>query len=171
MAAQIVLAPPFTALTTVAREIRGSAIGLAGQDMHWEKQGAFTGAISGAMLVDAGCGLVIIGHSERRQYFGETDETVNRKIKAALKADPQMAQAAYNLCVITSKDRINEAVNWCRLAATLRPQEPRYAYTLAFYINQEGDRSEAVRILKALLEKYPGYKDAEMLLRELERKP
>jgi tetratricopeptide (TPR) repeat protein len=92
-------------------------------------------------------------------------------LKAALKADPQMAQAAYNLCVITSKDRLDEAVAWCRKAAHLRPQEPRYAYTLAFYIGQKGDRSEAVRILKALVEKYPGYRDAERLLGELERKP
>ena len=60
-------------------------------------------------------------------------------LKKALKADPQMAQAAYNLCVITSKDRINEAVSYCKKAAELRPQEPRYAYTLAFYLNQKGD--------------------------------
>jgi triosephosphate isomerase len=84
MAAEVVLAPPFTALTTVARELNGSAVQLAGQDMFWEKQGAYTGAISATMLKDAGCRLVIIGHSERRQYFGETDETVNKKIKAAL---------------------------------------------------------------------------------------
>jgi triosephosphate isomerase (TIM) len=87
MAAEVVLAPPFTALTTVAQEIRGSAIRLAAQDMFWEKQGAFTGAISPTMLIDAGCRLVIIGHSERRQYFGETEATVNRKIKAALEAE------------------------------------------------------------------------------------
>ena len=91
-------------------------------------------------------------------------------LKKALKADPQMAQAAYNLCVITSKDRIDEAVTYCRKAAELRPQEPRYAYTLAFYLNQKGDRDEAVRMLKALIEKYPGYKDAEMLLGEISRK-
>ena len=90
-------------------------------------------------------------------------------LKKAIKADPQMAQAAYNLCIITSKDRINEAVTWCRKAAELRPQEPNYAYTLAFYLNQKGDRDEAVRTLKALLEKYPGYKDAEMLLKEIAR--
>jgi tetratricopeptide (TPR) repeat protein len=90
-------------------------------------------------------------------------------LKAALKADPQMAQAAYNLCVITSKDRINEAVTWCRKAAELRPQEPRYAYTLAFYLNQKGDRDEAIRTLKAIIEKYPGYKDAEMLLKDISR--
>jgi len=90
-------------------------------------------------------------------------------LKAALKADPQMAQAAYNLCVITSKDRINEAVTWCRRAAELRPQDPKYAYTLAFYLNQKGERDEAVRTLKAITEKYPGYKDAEMLLKEISR--
>ena len=59
-------------------------------------------------------------------------------LKKAIKADPQMAQAAFNLCVITSKDRINEAVTWCRKAAELRPQDPDYAYTLAFYLNQKG---------------------------------
>jgi tetratricopeptide (TPR) repeat protein len=91
-------------------------------------------------------------------------------LKTALKADPQMAQAAYNLCVITSKERINEAVTYCKMAADLRPQEPRYAYTLAFYLNQRGDSDEAIRTLKAITEKYPGYKDAEMLLREISKK-
>ncbi len=91
-------------------------------------------------------------------------------LKVALKADPQMAQAAYNLCIITAKDRINEAVTWCRKAAELRPQEPKYAYTLAFYLNQKGDRDEAVRTLKTILEKYPEYKDAEMLLKEISKK-
>ena len=91
-------------------------------------------------------------------------------LKAALKYDPQMAQAAYNLCVITSKDRINEAVSYCKKAAELRPQEPRYAYTLAFYLNQKGDRNEAVKTLQALIEKYPGYKEAEMLLGEISKK-
>jgi triosephosphate isomerase (TIM) len=86
MAAEVVLAPPFTALTLVAQEISGSAIQLAAQDMFWEKQGAYTGAISPVMLKDAGCRLVILGHSERRQYFGESNETVNKKIKAGLEA-------------------------------------------------------------------------------------
>ena len=90
-------------------------------------------------------------------------------LKKALKADPQMAQAAYNLCVITAKDRINEAVNYCKKAAELRPQEPRYAYTLAFYLNQKGDRNEAVKTLQTLVEKYPGYKDAEMLLEKISK--
>ena len=82
-------------------------------------------------------------------------KTAEDYLKKALKTDPQMAQAAYNLCIITSKDRINEAVTWCRKAAELRPQEPRYAFTLAFYLNQKGDRDEAVRTLKAIIEKYP----------------
>jgi triosephosphate isomerase len=84
--AEVALAPPFTALAAVAAELAGSTIRLAGQDVYWERQGAFTGAISPLMLQDVGCHYVIIGHSERRQYFGETDETVNRRLKAALEA-------------------------------------------------------------------------------------
>jgi tetratricopeptide (TPR) repeat protein len=86
-------------------------------------------------------------------------------LKQAIKADPQMAQAAYNLCIITSKDRISEAVDWCRKAVELRPQEPKYAFTLAFYLNQKGDRDEAIKTLKEIVNKYPGFKDAEMLLK------
>jgi tetratricopeptide (TPR) repeat protein len=88
-------------------------------------------------------------------------------LKAALKADPQMGQAAYNLCVITAKDRINEAISWCRKAAKLSPEEPRYAFTLAFYLNQRGDRDESVKMLKAIVKKYPDYKDAENLLQKI----
>lgn len=80
-----VIAPPYTALKAVSDNLAGEAgIQLAAQDIFWEEKGAFTGEISPVMLVDAGCKYVIIGHSERRQYFGETDETVNKKIKAAL---------------------------------------------------------------------------------------
>lgn len=92
-----------------------------------------------------------------------------RYLRTAIKADPQMAQAAYNLCIITSKDRLSEAINWCRRAAELRPQDPNYAYTLAFYLNQKGEKAEATKVLKALREKYPGYKDAERLLKEISR--
>jgi len=81
----IVLAPPFTALQTVAEAIKGTSIGLSAQNMHWEDKGAFTGEISAEMLLALGCKYVIIGHSERRQYFGETDDTVNKKVKQALK--------------------------------------------------------------------------------------
>jgi len=96
-------------------------------------------------------------------------EGAEQYLKKALKSDPQMAQAAYNLCVITAKDRINEAVTWCRKASDLRPQEPKYAYTLAFYLNRKGKKAEAIRVLKALVDKYPGYKDAEMLLKDISR--
>jgi triosephosphate isomerase len=80
----VVVAPPFVSLYPVAEVLRGSGIALSGQDLFWEDKGAFTGAISPTMLLDVGCEYVIIGHSERRQYFGETDETVNRKVRAAL---------------------------------------------------------------------------------------
>jgi triosephosphate isomerase (TIM) len=81
---EVIVAPVFTVLSDVARSLSGSNIGLAGQDCFWEEEGAYTGEVSPKMLKDAGCSHVIIGHSERRQYFGETDETVNRKIQAAL---------------------------------------------------------------------------------------
>jgi tetratricopeptide (TPR) repeat protein len=90
-------------------------------------------------------------------------------LKKAFAADPQMAQAAYNLCIITAADRIGEAVNWCRRASDINPQEPRYAYTLAFYLNQQGDKEEAAKTLQALLAKYPQHKDAERLLNEISR--
>ncbi|MCX5701281.1 MAG: triose-phosphate isomerase [Candidatus Omnitrophica bacterium] len=80
----IVLCPPFTALSSVSEVILESNIYLGGQDLYWVDEGAFTGEISGKMLKDAGCSFVIIGHSERRQFFGETNETVNKKIKAAI---------------------------------------------------------------------------------------
>ena len=80
----VVLAPPFTALETVAQAIAGTGIRLAAQNVHWEAKGAFTGEVSVAMLRDAGCTHVILGHSERRQLFGDTNETVNRRLHAAL---------------------------------------------------------------------------------------
>lgn len=80
----IVLAPPFTALPAVADVIKGTGIALGAQNMSWEDKGAFTGEVSAEMLLDLGCKYVIIGHSERRQYFGETDETVNKKLRQAL---------------------------------------------------------------------------------------
>lgn len=81
----IVLAPTFTSLQTVSEAIKGTNISLSAQNLHWEDKGAFTGEISAEMLLDLGCKYVIIGHSERRQFFGETDDTVNKKVKQALK--------------------------------------------------------------------------------------
>ena len=83
---EIVVAPVFTSLAAVQQKIAGTNINLSAQNCYWEEEGAFTGEIAPGMLVDAGCSHVIIGHSERRQYFGETDATVNKKIKAALAA-------------------------------------------------------------------------------------
>ncbi len=82
----IMIAPPFTALTHVASLVKNSRVALGAQDLFWEKEGAYTGQIAPGMLTEAGCRYVIIGHSERRQHFGETDETVNKKIAAALTA-------------------------------------------------------------------------------------
>ncbi len=82
----IVVCPVFTALSSVYEVIVNSNIQLGAQDVYWQEQGAFTGEVSPLMLKDTGCKYVIIGHSERRQYFFETNETVNKKIKAAIKA-------------------------------------------------------------------------------------
>lgn len=84
--AEVVLCPTFTALKVVGDVISGSSLKLGAQNMHWEKEGAFTGEISAEMLKDVGCQYVILGHSERRQYFHENDAIVNRKAKAALAA-------------------------------------------------------------------------------------
>ncbi|QRN94068.1 triose-phosphate isomerase [Archangium violaceum] len=83
---EIALAPPFVSLQAVAKELEGSPLKLAAQNCHWEASGAYTGEVSAAMLKDVGCAYVILGHSERRQYFGETDETVNKRTKAVLGA-------------------------------------------------------------------------------------
>jgi triosephosphate isomerase (TIM) len=85
-AVDVMIAPPFTALAPVARVLQSSPIALGAQNLYWEAEGAFTGEISPGMLTAVGCSHALIGHSERRQYFGESDEGVNRKIKAALKS-------------------------------------------------------------------------------------
>ena len=80
----VVLCPPFTSLQTVGEVVSGTKIELGAQNMHWEEKGAYTGEISANMLLTLGCGYIILGHSERRTYFGETDEIVSRKLNAAL---------------------------------------------------------------------------------------
>ena len=90
-----------------------------------------------------------------------------KNLKAAFEADPQMAGAAYNLCVITAKDRPAEALEWCAKAAALRPQEPRYAWTLAFYQKQGGDTAGAVVTLDTLINRAPAYPDAYQLLADI----
>lgn len=81
----VVLAPPFTALHVVAQSPASRSFALAAQNLHWEDQGAFTGEVSAPMLKDLGCRYVILGHSERRQMFGDRDEGINRKVRAALR--------------------------------------------------------------------------------------
>ena len=82
----MVVCPPFPLLSGVAEVLKGTAIGLGGQNMHWEPKGPYTGEISARMLLTAGCRYVILGHSERRLHFGETDEMVKKKVAAALAA-------------------------------------------------------------------------------------
>ena len=93
-----------------------------------------------------------------------------KALRTALKSDPQLAPAAYNLCVMLAKDRIEEAIDYCKKANELRPDEPKYAYTLAFYQYQKGETDAAVKTLNDLLKKYPGYRDAQMLLQEITNK-
>jgi len=83
---EIVICAPFPSLTAAVGAVSGANIQIGAQNLHWEKEGAFTGEVSAGMLVGAGCTHVCVGHSERRQYFGETDETVNKRTKAALEA-------------------------------------------------------------------------------------
>jgi triosephosphate isomerase len=82
----IVVCPPFPALSTVRNRLEGTSVGLGAQNMHWENAGAFTGEVSARMLLTVGCQYVILGHSERRHLFSETDEAVGKKVKAALAA-------------------------------------------------------------------------------------
>jgi triosephosphate isomerase len=84
--ATLVIIPSFTALAVCARALAGSTVGLGAQNLHWESQGAFTGEVAAPQIRDAGCGYVVIGHSERRHVFGETDADVRRKVQAALAA-------------------------------------------------------------------------------------
>ncbi len=80
----VVVSPPFTAIKVVSDAIGGNNIGIAAQNLYWEEKGAYTGEVSASMLADSGCKYVIIGHSERRHYFGETDEGINKKIMRAI---------------------------------------------------------------------------------------
>src|SRR3972149_3844749 len=83
---EIVLAPPYPSIGAVAQLVQGSGIGVASQNVHFEDEGAFTGEVSARMLKEAGATHCIIGHSERRQYYAETDDAVNRKVRATLAA-------------------------------------------------------------------------------------
>jgi triosephosphate isomerase len=107
----IVLAPPFTALQAVGEAIKGTNISLSAQNMHWEDKGAYTGEVSAEMLLDLGCKYVIIGHSERRQYFGETDETVNKKVKQALRKGLLPIMCVGETLVEREAGKLNDVIN------------------------------------------------------------
>jgi triosephosphate isomerase len=83
---EVILCVPFTDLSIMSRNLHGSRVRLAAQNVHWEMEGAYTGEVAAPMLVELGVSYVVVGHSERRQYFGETDETVNLRLKAAQSA-------------------------------------------------------------------------------------
>jgi len=95
----VAVCPPYVSLAPCVTALRGTNIAVGGQNLFWEKAGAYTGEVSGPMLAAAGCEYVIIGHSERRQYFGETDQTVNRRLQAALNCNLKPI-----LCVGETKD-------------------------------------------------------------------
>ncbi|MEO0539294.1 MAG: triose-phosphate isomerase [Cyanobacteria bacterium P01_A01_bin.105] len=97
-AREVVLCAPFTALTTLSRNLHGTRVRLGAQNVHWEASGAYTGEVSAEMLTELSVRYVVVGHSERRQYFGETDETVNQRLKAA-----QVAGLRPILCVGETK--------------------------------------------------------------------
>ena len=122
---EVVVAPPFTALAAAAQAAKGSKVAVGAQDLHWDKEGAHTGDISTVMLRDAGATHVIIGHSERRHDHGETDEQVNRKLKAALAA---VAAAAQERLRETRRAYDEHVARRDRAAETI---DPRVGETLA----------------------------------------
>jgi triosephosphate isomerase len=108
---EVVIAPPFTAIYALQDAVRETNIHLAAQNMHWEDKGAFTGEISAEMLLDSGCKYVIIGHSERRQHFGETDETVNKKMKQALKKGLLPIMCVGETLAEREADKLNDVIS------------------------------------------------------------
>jgi len=172
---QTVLAPPFTALYPIAEMLKDSHLVLAAQNVYWEAKGAFTGEISLPMLEDIGCAMAIVGHSERRQFFGETDTSVNRRVRAILQSALQpivcigesldereagqhygviTQQLAGGLDGLTQQDllRIILAYEPVWAIGTGRTASPETAQEMHAYIRRQlseefGDGAEEVRIL------------------------
>jgi len=122
-------------------------------------------ALKRAFKIDRGSAVVNFNLALMKAQTNDL-QAAEEHLRTALKANPQMAEAAYNLCVILSKDRIDEAVDFCQKAVEIRPDVPKYAYTLAFYFKQKGDLSESSEVLERLLATYPFYVDAYLLLGE-----
>jgi triosephosphate isomerase (TIM) len=135
---EVVVAPTMPALAAVAAALDGSTIGVAAQNLHWEREGAYTGEVSAPMLMDTGARWVVIGHSERRTLFGETDDTVNRKVRAAITAaltpivcigeTLQEREAEQTLAVLDRQlKRGLDGVTGAELAALVLAYEPVWA--------------------------------------------
>ena len=124
---QVILCPPFVSLGAVAEVVRGSAIGLGAQNLHWERQGAFTGEVSAEMLVEIGCSHVIVGHSERRTFLRESDQLVADKAKAAL---------AHRLTPIVCVGETLEEREAGQTTAVVKRQMSAVIHTLAHCISQ-----------------------------------
>ena len=130
---QVAVAPPFTALAAAAEALRGTAMELAAQDVHFEKQGAFTGEVSAPMLAEVGCHHGIVGHSERRQLFGETDETVRKKVGALLAAGIRPIVCVGETLAEREAGRTLEVVDrQVRAALSGLPAEPIASLTIAY---------------------------------------
>jgi triosephosphate isomerase len=171
----VLICPTFTALYAVSNEVKGSNINIGAQNLFWETKGAFTGEISPTMVKDTGCSYVLIGHSERRQYFNETDETVNKKTKAALVAGlipvicigETLKEREQNITFKVIEKQIKEGVVGLtpQQAATIviayepvwaigtgktaTPDQSQevHAFTRKIYNQMYGDASQKVRIL------------------------
>ena len=134
----VVIAPPFTSIAAAAEAVKGTAIGVSAQDLHWEREGAFTGEVSAGMLREAGARFTIIGHSERRTLFGETNSGVNKKMHASLTAGlvpivcigETLEQRDRNETMAVLDRQINEGVDGVtgeQLAGTVLAYEPVWA--------------------------------------------
>ncbi|HDR00269.1 MAG TPA: triose-phosphate isomerase [candidate division WOR-3 bacterium] len=127
----ILVFPPFTALPAVIEELGRSGIACGGQNLHWEKQGAFTGEISAPFLADLGCSHVLVGHSERRHIFGETDEDCGRKTRAALDAGLTPILCVGETLEQREADATRQVIER-QLAAGLKPVQEDEKFVLAY---------------------------------------
>ncbi len=129
----IVIAPPFISLATAAEEVDGTRVAISAQNLHWEENGAYTGEVSVRMLLDAGCKYAIIGHSERRQYFGDTDEWVNRKTRAALKGGLQAIVCVGETLAERDAGRASEVVRRQVAEGMAQLTEPDLSHIIVAY--------------------------------------
>ena len=167
---EVAVAPPYTSLAAVGAVIEGSALSLAAQDLHWEDRGPYTGAISHLMLESLGCAHVLVGHSERRIYFGETDHLINRKILAALRGglkpilcvgeeEEERQAGRYREVLVRQIDRALEEVAPGLADQVTLAYEPVWAIGTGHAASVE-DAAEAHRVIRHQLERVLGEKPA-----------